>query len=696
MSEIDENLVNKLWNIISDGLNPEVVDVSEKVSDVIWNITTLKEWQILLPAFAKIIGEELFIDLEENISKENFIDFINNVFKNDCYFKNLDYEIFKKIIYDLNSYKSSLENKNLKLSWIIKRFDIDRKSKYQEPKKDGKDSAEYSFCKLYEDIEVDWKTIEKDVFLDIDEFIASMWNYGIRYWLDIVKIEDIIKNKKSDRIIIAKSLDPIPWIDARLLTMINLWMDSELQTKTGGLINLKNYKRVFPQIKSWVKIYQKINKTPWYNWINIYWEEILPLAPKDIVLEDIIEEIDSWVKIVEELWIKFIISEIDGYITPLQWKYNSQKVWEDEKHLMELNIDQIIWKLKITKEIDLGIVWPDTWDISTFWDIKAKWLFKWYSIKSNKLEVTWEVSWDILCKNDININWHVNWWHNSKIISIEWNILIKWNVFLNSHIQALNWLVDLQNIETSTIIWKKIKIKNARKTIFIWEDIEIEWVCSDCIFILTNTLSANTIQLKQNTENSIFIIAPPNFEQEIEKCSKQINEINDKKNKIELLIIKIKESNKQITNNEKIQNYLKIGKKIKEKSPLTKEEIDIYKRDTWFYNQELAKYKSNLENQNKLENEILSINIDLEKLNLDLEKFVELTSKQINPKINIKTNIGSLRVYSLDFKPYKSIQDFSIEDLKILTDMKIFLSQKYFKYVLKDTFSSWSVSLQYK
>ena len=54
----------------------------------------------------------------------------------------------------------------------------------------------------------DGKKIEIQEILNIDEFIAAMWTYGVRFGLDVMMIRGIIQQSQKQRLVISKEKSP--------------------------------------------------------------------------------------------------------------------------------------------------------------------------------------------------------------------------------------------------------------------------------------------------------------------------------------------------------------------------------------------------------------------------------------------------------------------------------------------------------
>lgn len=674
--------------------------------ETISNIDKIVNWKVELqiPHFIIASDNQIIINLELINSREELLTFFDEIFK-EHYFEDLNYHEFSELIFNFYSYKE--KNKQIILCRWIKEFDNDRKSKYQKPSFNWIKSAEYTFSTLYEKKIINWKEVEVEVELSIDEFIAAMWSYWLKFWLKIDEIKKAFIEKQTSRLKIAEYEDYIEWIDSKFLSLVNLWIDNELKTNSDWTINLQEYKRVFPQISAETKIYQKIEKTPWINWMDIEWNIIIAPQVKDLDIRELLEESDSWLKILDENWFQFIVSEVDWYIVPLQWNYDSKKFAEDENNLVQVKISQIKNKLKLTKELSLWVIWPDTWKIKTFWKVKAKWVISTYSIEAWDIEIVWEVNWNLYATRNVIVKWNITWWKHSKtvknwvktisdweIISKEWNIAIIWNVFFKSLIKALKWNISLLDIEESIVIWKNIKVKNARKTIFIWDNITIEWTSSDCLYIITKSINAQTFNATENNENIIFVCEPYSYKEDEKKIEDQINSLSQKISEIQKIINQITTENEQILNDKKFTWYQSYKTKLEQDQNLVPENIKklLVENEKW-YNEQLEKLRIN-------NSKIKKINPALDELKKWLEELknqqISIINNKLNnssPFINVKINRWLIKMFLLRLNKY-NITDFTEEDLLKLLDIKNLLEKKYFQY--ESVEATWSSNIAWK
>lgn len=636
--------------------------------------------------FVEVSDNGLCINTNLIQSQQEFMIFVDHTFKNNFYFEWLDYEIFSKIIFDYQS----LEWEKIKLCNSLKSIPEERRKKYTQPTLYKKAQAEYTFCKLYDEVEENGKIVEKEFQFNIDEFIARMWLFGIKFWLKIDDIIQIIHSGQTQRILIADTLPPTPWEDAKLITLVNLGKDCELQRKFGWNLDLKNYKRVFPQVVTGIKLYKKIELKPWINGMNIQAEIITPDTPQDISLEDI-----AWegVVVVEENGQKFLTSSRAWYVTPLQGNYSSKEVGESEKKLMEISIWEIKEKLQVTKEIQLWVVGPETGNIEALWDVHITGMIRWYNATAYNIVSIGETHGSLYAKNDIKIVWNVSGWihkqtqdgilkilKDGQIISEKWNISITGNILNRSHIQALEWIIECDNVEASVIVWKDIKLKNARGTICIWEEITIEWQAIDCLFICTKTFQAKQTTTYKNSENILFILKPEDYEAAYQKVWELLKALQTKSSKLHDIITQLQQENKDIAEDKRIQLFSLIIKKHQARKELTPQEQKIFSSLWDWYKTKVAKYE---ENRKKLEQaHLLSSQMqkDIEKLSQDFNRLSALKQEQINPSVEIQFNQWTLKLLWLIFEKYKKISELTQEDIDNLLDIQGLFSQKHAKY----------------
>lgn len=614
------------------------------------------------------ISDEIFIDFSILTSRNQFISFIDSLFSDNFYLEWLDYDLFSKIMFDF----SSLEKQKFKLSTSIKKIKESRLKKYSKPIIYDWLQAEYTFSKIFDQIEEDWKIKEIEEVLDIDEFIAMMWNYGIKYWLKVKEISEIISWKKSQKIVIANHTPPTPGKDAYLKSLKYFWIDLSLL----GIENMdfKNYKRVFVEFPANTKLYEKVDLVEWDNGMNILWLSIPPdKIPKDIDLQKLLWE---WVSLKIEDWKTFIESRVSWFITPPQWVYNSKNTKEKDWKFLDVSIEDIFNPIKITSYIDFWEVWPKTWNIQTEHNISITWLNSWYFVRAWEIKSFWEISWNLVWNWDIiiekNVIWKsemqeniFSWIDDGQIRSKNWNITIKWKVLFHSVISALNWDININIAQTSIIFWKNIEIFSARSCFIFWENIKITWELIDCIIISSWTVEINNMKTKSK-ENNLFFVKKEDYKSKIQEISNLLEETSSELLEMQSLTEKLLNENSILSKDSRSKIIIPILKKIKDKIQLTVEEKDFYlKNNSWFL-ESFQVYQNNkkiIEEFNKKTTQLIK-KIDL--LKEEFKKFsnlLESLKNQPNNSLKIKTNQSQWYLWYINIPWFTTFGDLTIEHL---------------------------------
>lgn len=675
--------------------------IKKQVFEIIWKITSKY-------AFVDL-SNWIDIDLTKLNSQKEFISFVDEFFSENFYFKNLDYEIFSKIIFDFEK----IENKKIKLADDILKIDPQRANKYSKPVIYHWNQAEYTFSKTYSEVlDANWKTLEIEDTLDIDEFIMSMWNFWIKYWLEIDDIKKAIELKLQQKLTIANYTKIIDWEDSYIKSMRHFWIDLSLVSRKNE-VDLKNYKRAFVEIGSWEKLYKIIPKKDPIPGMDIFWIRLKPeKQPKEVDLEKVIWE---WVTLKEINWELFIISISKWFITPIQWVYYTKDTKEANWEFLDIRLWHILNKVKITPYISLWIIWPKSWNVSTEHDVLVEWVNSWYAISWWNITSLGEASWSMFANWNIKIKWSVIWqiqsYSNSKenifswekdwqIISNWGNIEISWNLLLNSVVSAIKWFVKINTSEVSIILWKDIEIKDAKSCFIFWENIKITWNMINCTIISSWKIEINSMST-QRWENNIFFVKKPNYTTILENINLLIENNNNLLLENQSIIEEINAENNVLSKDQRTILIIPILKKIKAKIKLTQEEIELYNSNYSIFLDFFDKYQKN---KKLIEDLLIKNKIVLEKLSIlkkQLEKFTKLL-EDINtlPKneLFVKLNQSKGFLWYINLPNFKLFSDLELENLmelnvwKNMSYFSILEIEKYFKTEEIQKLDMWKVA----
>lgn len=243
----------------------------------IGNLAELGEGQVLLPAFVTRGEKGLFVDAEAAAaSGDGFRQFVERVFGAGLRFAGLYYAGFLDLLYGLSDPPPRTP---IQLAADIVPFPEERRALYRTVKiaHDNK-SAEY----VFEPVEIE---VEEMVLLygepgpdgsaeaighelrkrfeptrlDFDEFVAAMWEKGVRFGIDATKVRELIQTRQNARLVFAEALAPRSGRNATIEERTDaLHRDNAPKILPDGRMDLRQFKNRFPQITAGARLLQKI------------------------------------------------------------------------------------------------------------------------------------------------------------------------------------------------------------------------------------------------------------------------------------------------------------------------------------------------------------------------------------------------------------------------------------------------------
>lgn len=236
-----------------------------------------------LPIGLSSRADGIYIDL--GMSKPALLAAVTHVFQSGWYFVGLDYPALLKALYDVGPDLGALQA--LRLAQEVRVFDGNRLALYKAPKM-SVSYAEYYFQPLYqEEMTLPDGTVipERPVQLDIDEFIADMWNKGIRFGIDVAAVRAAMASTKPDRITFATDLEPAPGQDATVVEVSSdLHRSDAPKARADGRIDLQSFQNRFPQIKADMQLLKKLPAVPGLPGFDLAGRKTDPEPPKDLTL----------------------------------------------------------------------------------------------------------------------------------------------------------------------------------------------------------------------------------------------------------------------------------------------------------------------------------------------------------------------------------------------------------------------------
>ena len=297
-------------------------------------LSNLSVGGVLLPRFIVRSADGLHVELSLLESATSFQQFVDRVFTADAYFSDLNYPLFRSLLYppDDKVFQEQRERQELRLARDIVAFEPERKEIYHKVKVSNKGNvAEYFF----EPVSID-REVEEPVFgppeadgsaaiigyekrmtpvktqLAPDEFIAAMWLKGLRFGIDMDAVHAAIAKDATERVDIARWQESVAGVDAGILEQTDvLHRDNSPKELANGRIDLRQFKNHFPQVTAETRLLKKNpRKLGELGW-NVRGAAIEPALPKDFNIDSLA---GPGTKIERTAEGEFIVAAITGFV----------------------------------------------------------------------------------------------------------------------------------------------------------------------------------------------------------------------------------------------------------------------------------------------------------------------------------------------------------------------------------------------
>ncbi len=233
--------------------------------------------------------------------------FVERVFSSGAYFAGLDYGALSQLLYAPDG-REAAGGKPVRIADSIETFDPDRRALYKSPKTlSGGAGVEYLFAPawlestvevpIFGDLDESGQPLlsgyEKQVRqtptkLKLDEFLAAMWQEGVRSGIDIAAVRAAIDSAQGERIEIAHRSDPQPGTDATVREQTEaLHRDDTPAILPSGKIDLGQFKNHFPQVSAGTSLLQKVPRRLGEAGRDIDGSVLEAELPRDFALEDL-------------------------------------------------------------------------------------------------------------------------------------------------------------------------------------------------------------------------------------------------------------------------------------------------------------------------------------------------------------------------------------------------------------------------
>ena len=295
----------------------------------IGNVADLREGQVLLPAFVGRRPDGLFIDLLAIDSRGLITEFVERVFAAGARFVDLDYDLFLKLLYlwepadidrQLAEFKSRGLPPQVRLAADIQPFPEERRGIYRTVKLlDGGRGAEYMFEQISVEREVEdpevpegKRTISERLYADFDEFVAALWEKGVRFGIDAKAVREAIARDKAERLTIARFVEPKEGKDAGVDEQTDLLhRDDAPRRLADGRIDLSTYRNRFPQVTKGTRLFKKIPRMSGISGWDVAGKELAPKPIKDYEIDDLA---GPGTQVIRESSMELVVAAQDGFL----------------------------------------------------------------------------------------------------------------------------------------------------------------------------------------------------------------------------------------------------------------------------------------------------------------------------------------------------------------------------------------------
>lgn len=299
-----------------------------QANGVAGSITDLKDGEVLLPAFIERRAAGLFVDPVMAARNSGFMSFVERVFAAGGRFVGLDYAVFLNLLYELTEPTPV----PVRLADHLVPFQPARRALYRTVKiSPDKSAAEY----VFEPVEIETEELalvfgppgedggaevigqevkkrSEPTQLDFDEFVAAMWEKGVRFGIDETHVREAIQGRQAMRMEIARTLPPAPGRDASIEEKTKaLHRDNAPKILPDGRMDLRQFTNRFPQIIGGERLLQKIPRALGMPGRNVAGARLEPEIPQDFELAPLAGPGTSVVKGADG---EFIVAAMDGFL----------------------------------------------------------------------------------------------------------------------------------------------------------------------------------------------------------------------------------------------------------------------------------------------------------------------------------------------------------------------------------------------
>lgn len=234
-----------------------------------------------LPACFVEQADGVYIDPAQLPPAHVFMRAVDQMFASGMVLRDLDYAYLQQLLFAPETVNAAAPRK---LAARVERMADERKGLYR-PVKISDGNAEYVFEPIQVEREVDGHPVSERVALDLDEFIACLWQQNVRFGIDIGKVQAALHSQVAERVLVACELPAQSGQDGGVEEQTpDLHRSNAPKVLADGRADLSQFANRFPQVKEGSPLLKKKAPRAGTPGRAIDGKTLLPEAPKDFNL----------------------------------------------------------------------------------------------------------------------------------------------------------------------------------------------------------------------------------------------------------------------------------------------------------------------------------------------------------------------------------------------------------------------------
>ncbi|MCG2583285.1 flagellar assembly protein A [Massilia sp. TS11] len=474
---------------------------------------------------------------------------VNDIFFSNRYFAGLNYTVFIKVLYDCGPDlpRSRTGDALIRFAADIMDFLPERQALYHAVKIDS-GSADYYFQPVYL---ADPDNPEREgapTQLDFDEFVADMWVKGIRFGIDENAVRAAIASGKTDRVVVARRLEPVPGRDAQILEVsTDIHRNDAPRQLANGRLDLHSFQNRFPQVKKGERLLRKVPREAGTLGFEMSGMPIEPPVPKDVDLHQL-AGLGTVVENTEEG--EFLLSQLTGFLS-IDRKSNQLSV--DDKIVSRDGVS-----VRTTGNLMLK------GNFEEFGEVQEKRI-----IEGESITVHADVFGNIISRGGF-IMLHQNL-IGGTATNADGDIKVL-GIGSNSTLQTVQGEISLKRAESCVISGTRVVIEQAANCEIMADEVVITRAegCS----IAARKVTIEAAGPRKQSEMTVSVMVPDSA-----RLDEEIAELTQRVNDFDAMLQKRKAEMDALTNLPDVRKYLMLATKVRKKElVLTPEQVPQFQK----------------------------------------------------------------------------------------------------------------------